>query len=953
MLQDQAHRPPHPRQLSRHPSLNLSTAQNQVPMLPAIYPPQYHSYSQLPNGAQIINVPMPQQVPLSPTTPFDVNYAKGMLPRQLLISSPFIQSPMGPASTPHTQNAPQTPNGERMLQRHTQLVNADQYYTRSPQKGGQRRSSFSKLLKSKLSNVNKAPKVLSESESLEIEPSEPETRSLRFINLRPDFELPDFLDLIEYGPIENCSFELPKQSTSSKSVILSFVETETAKKCYVKLNSIIDELRSVLESPDMEIVYAKAMPLLPAVEWAIENDGATRAVCLTNIQPGLPLKMISQELEQIGPVEQIKYIPNKYAAFVHFTSISTAIKCVEQLALSESILSTCKVFYSKEKNATPSQSNGNSTLDLEYEDPNQYSDFYSTPSTSMSSPQNSGVQIHKSSSRQLNDTSSSYSHQYVHQYHTPVLHSSYPPQNEAVDSYGGMMYSHPSLGESTVYSNGSAGTYSPPLNDTMDTLSVISRPQLRQSNFGNRTVYLGNIHPETTAEEVCNTARGGLLESVKLIPDKRICFLTFADSASAAQFFAAGTKDKVTIHGRRVKVDWGKHSGPLDPEIADAIEKHGASRNLYIGTEPRPEGDEEDLTDRPVIPDADTLRKDFSIFGEVEQINFFRDGQCAFVNFLNIMSCINAVEDFNGPGSDAVHTSFENKYKPFKISFGKDRCANPPKTKKHQKRRNKKRREAEEPSKNVKASSEGTAVPDTDTLLKVPALKSIGISSKMYEEKRSSVLPVTEKITGEDSSTDVMDKELKPLVREVSALSVEEPSVKPPVSIPESDISYSSSDDIPKSSPRMTRKTGHPQQRPRLPTSFSRSSSTNSINYFNHADHYAPQQAVQYHPVYQQASPMYQKTYAYPYSQAQIQGHPRISRTNSRKTLHHEPASPASGQYVYMQQGMRPAGHQPVYYNYPDYYNYGYPQADFFMEGHEEEELDHSDGSFREEAVQD
>ena len=31
----------------------------------------------------------------------------------------------------------------------------------------------------------------------------------------------------------------------------------------------------------------------------------------------------------------------------------------------------------------------------------------------------------------------------------------------------------------------------------------------------NRTIYLGNIHPETTAEDLCNAIRGGVLESIR------------------------------------------------------------------------------------------------------------------------------------------------------------------------------------------------------------------------------------------------------------------------------------------------------------------------------------------------------------------------------------------------------------------------------------------------------
>jgi len=42
----------------------------------------------------------------------------------------------------------------------------------------------------------------------------------------------------------------------------------------------------------------------------------------------------------------------------------------------------------------------------------------------------------------------------------------------------------------------------------------------------NRTVYLGNIHPETTTEDLCNAIRGGVLQSIRYMQDKHIavCF---------------------------------------------------------------------------------------------------------------------------------------------------------------------------------------------------------------------------------------------------------------------------------------------------------------------------------------------------------------------------------------------------------------------------------------------
>ncbi|KAF8245625.1 RNA-binding domain-containing protein, partial [Wilcoxina mikolae CBS 423.85] len=173
-------------------------------------------------------------------------------------------------------------------------------------------------------------------------------------------------------------------------------------------------------------------------------------------------------------------------------------------------------------------------------------------------------------------------------------------------------------------------------------------------NLGNRTVYLGNIHPETTIEEICNVVRGGLLHHIRYIPDKHICFVTFIDPTAAASFYALSNIQGLMIHNRRLKVGWGKHSGALPPAIALAV-SGGASRNVYIGNL------DETWTE-------DRLRQDFSEYGEIELVNTLREKSCAFVNFTNIANAIKAIEAVRG----------REEYKRFKINFGKDRCGNPP-----------------------------------------------------------------------------------------------------------------------------------------------------------------------------------------------------------------------------------------------------------------------------------
>ncbi|KAL8928710.1 MAG: hypothetical protein Q9172_000773 [Xanthocarpia lactea] len=178
-------------------------------------------------------------------------------------------------------------------------------------------------------------------------------------------------------------------------------------------------------------------------------------------------------------------------------------------------------------------------------------------------------------------------------------------------------------------------------------------------NLGNRTVYLGNIHPETTIEEICNVVRGGLLHHIRYIPDKHICFVTFIDPTAAASFYALSNIQGLMIHNRRLKIGWGKHSGALPPAIALAV-SGGASRNVYIGNL------DESWTE-------ERLRLDFAEYGEIELVNALREKSCAFVNFTNIANAIKAIEAIRG----------KEDYLRFKVNFGKDRCGNPPRQNNH------------------------------------------------------------------------------------------------------------------------------------------------------------------------------------------------------------------------------------------------------------------------------
>jgi hypothetical protein len=188
-------------------------------------------------------------------------------------------------------------------------------------------------------------------------------------------------------------------------------------------------------------------------------------------------------------------------------------------------------------------------------------------------------------------------------------------------------------------------------------------------------------------EEIANNVRaGGLVESIKYHPDKRVCFFTFVDPMVALKFYMNHqVLHQLIVHGYDVTVGWAKnHSGPLSREIGLAVTA-GASRNVYIGIKLVKDQVPEQ---KMALPSEDELRRDFGQFGELEQINFYHNRDCGFLNFLNIVDAIKVVEIFEMDEetgrmrlSKMISNSdeFYDKYSKYKISFAKDRCGNPPK----------------------------------------------------------------------------------------------------------------------------------------------------------------------------------------------------------------------------------------------------------------------------------
>lgn len=167
----------------------------------------------------------------------------------------------------------------------------------------------------------------------------------------------------------------------------------------------------------------------------------------------------------------------------------------------------------------------------------------------------------------------------------------------------------------------------------------------------NRTLYIGNIHPEATCEEICNAIRGGNLLQIRYLQDKHIAFVTFFDAATALNVYNHMTTTNINAKGKRFRIGWGKPSS-ITSQVALAVNS-GATRNIYIG------GIGEDVT-------VEKLRADFAEYGETELVNIMPEKKCGFVNFTSVQNAMKAL----------IGIKTHPDYAQLKINYGKDRCGN-------------------------------------------------------------------------------------------------------------------------------------------------------------------------------------------------------------------------------------------------------------------------------------
>ncbi|GAA5972200.1 hypothetical protein JCM11641_002355 [Rhodosporidiobolus odoratus] len=393
----------------------------------------------------------------------------------------------------------------------------------------------------------------------------PTGRTVYVGNLPSDASVDELLSQVRFGPIESIRI-LPEKSCA----FISFLDPTTAAAFHS--DALMRKIR--LHEQDLKIGWGKPSAVSANVLAAYQQSGATRNVYIGNLDESVTEETLRDDLSRFGPIDQVKIVRDKNIGFVHFLSIATAIKVVQNLP-QEKEYAGRRVAYGKDRTA--------------YVPKNQHQQ-----------------QQHNMAAAAMGSMAANYG------------------------GFGGLGFGSPQLG--------------------------FAQNQDPNAQPGNRTIYLGNIHPEVTTEEICNIIRGGILQQIRYIPDKHICFVTFVDPHCALAFYQTASFQGIALHNRRLKVGWGKQSGPTSPGIAMVVQA-GGSRNVYVGN----------IEDFEAYTE-EKLRKDFGEYGEIELVNSLKEKQCCFINFTNITNAIKAIEGIK------QHPDYEQ----LKISYGKDRCGGAP-----------------------------------------------------------------------------------------------------------------------------------------------------------------------------------------------------------------------------------------------------------------------------------
>ncbi|KAI8145742.1 hypothetical protein BJV82DRAFT_602053 [Fennellomyces sp. T-0311] len=164
------------------------------------------------------------------------------------------------------------------------------------------------------------------------------SRTIYFGNVPKDIKFSDIFDTVHTGPVESLKILLEKNCA-----FLSFVDPASAQQYY---QEYLTKKLTIKES-EIKVGWGKYAPREQAVQTALQNGGS-RCVYVGNIVESITEETLREDLSKYGTIEHVRIVREKNYAFVHFTSIVQATKCVMELPLDDKYAKR-KINYGKDR----------------------------------------------------------------------------------------------------------------------------------------------------------------------------------------------------------------------------------------------------------------------------------------------------------------------------------------------------------------------------------------------------------------------------------------------------------------------------------------------------------------------------------------------------------------------------------------------------------------------------
>lgn len=285
-------------------------------------------------------------------------------------------------------------------------------------------------------------------------------------NLPADASVDELLNLVHFGPLESVRV-LPEKSC----VFISFLDGATAAAFHADATN----KKLTLHGQELKIGWGKASPVPSQVMLSITQSNASRNVYLGGLDESTTEENLRDDLGRFGLIDQVKIVRDKNIGFIHFLSISVATKVRFSFISIIGLLSQCAL---------------------------------QVVATLPTEPQWAGKRVNYGKDRCA----------YIPKSQQPNGVNQHTPQigQTQLNALSAMSAAFPPMTPfpSATFPVGIPG-FDSPTSPAFAAMAVAGQ-QL------NRTVYLGNIHPETNTEDLCNAIRGGVIQSIRYMQDKHI-----------------------------------------------------------------------------------------------------------------------------------------------------------------------------------------------------------------------------------------------------------------------------------------------------------------------------------------------------------------------------------------------------------------------------------------------